>query len=121
MTDSDSDSDTASESSSAAASTATSSGARQDRQTEPAFRLVANADEIAHLVCCRDVSWKRAFCGAEEVEINLAATIACTMCVEHAEAMLPGCLANDPLLCPVDTNPCPDEHEIDLRIAQVTE
>jgi hypothetical protein len=96
----------------------TDADTRPRQRTEPAYSLVAKPDEITHLVCCRDVSWGRAFCGAEETEINLAATVPCTMCIEQAEVMLPGCLTNDPILCPVDGNPCPDEHEIDLRIAR---
>ncbi|MBS2537830.1 hypothetical protein KGQ20_34265 [Catenulispora sp. NF23] len=96
-------------------------GTGTSQRTQPAYTLIARPDEITHLVCCRDASWTRAFCGSEETEVNPAATVACAMCVERAEEMLPGCFANVPTLCPVDGNPCPDEHEIDLRIAREAE
>jgi hypothetical protein len=92
----------------------------QERWAEVQYKLVARPDEITHLVCCRDVSWRTTFCGAEEQEINPAAEIVCTMCVEAAEAMLPGCTSDLVGTCPVDGNPCPPEHEVDLRIARET-
>ncbi|MEO6999957.1 MAG: hypothetical protein ABI112_17920 [Terracoccus sp.] len=38
------------------------------------------------------------------------------MCVEVALQRLPGFFDNDPAVCPMDYQPCPDEHDIDLRI-----
>jgi hypothetical protein len=86
--------------------------------TDPSFRLVARPDEIAHLVCCRDASWKVAFCGAEGDEINPAAEVICSMCVAEARAMRPQLDQDDEPTCPVDGNPCPEEFEIDMRIAR---
>jgi hypothetical protein len=81
------------------------------------MRLDAGPDEITHLVCCRALSWRRAFCGVEQDTINATAELLCTMCVEQAEAMWPGWRADPETFCPVDGQSCPDEHEIDLRIA----
>lgn len=96
----------------------------RDATTAPGTRtrleLISDPDDIVHLVCCRDVVWRVAFCGAEETKVNPAAETACTMCVEEARAMLPDFDAGDHPRCPVDGNPCPDEHEIDLRIARET-
>ncbi len=87
---------------------------------DTAYRLVPDPDELVHLVCCRAESWRTAFCGAECDDINPVATVACTMCLEEAEAMRPGCLAGAEIVCPVDGVPCPEDHEIDLRIARST-
>ncbi|MGW2369431.1 hypothetical protein ACWCZ5_28100 [Streptomyces sp. NPDC001667] len=89
-------------------------------RTEPSFRLDADPDEIGHLVCCRDPSWRTAFCGAEADTVNVAVETLCTICVERAEAMWPGYWADPERFCPVDGQPCPDEHDIDLRIAWET-
>jgi hypothetical protein len=83
---------------------------------EPGLRLTSDEDEIMHLVCCRDTTWAVALCGESSDQINLAGTVVCTMCVDVAEQLRPGCLSQDPLICPKDGEPCPDEHEIDLRI-----
>ncbi|WP_147264701.1 hypothetical protein [Streptomyces sp. NBRC 110611] len=91
-----------------------------EARTEDALRLSASPDDIGHLVCCRALSWRTAFCGAEGDTINPAPELVCTMCVEQAEAMWPGILADPEAFCPVDGQPCPDEHEIDLRIAWET-
>ncbi|PNE32867.1 hypothetical protein AF335_15165 [Streptomyces eurocidicus] len=80
----------------------------------------ADPDDIGHLVCCRDVSWRTAFCGIEGDTINIAVETYCTMCLEQAEAMRPGWLADPGMFCPVDGQPCPDEHDIDQRIAEET-
>jgi hypothetical protein len=90
----------------------------QEQRAEGRYRLVARQEEIVHLVCCRDVSWRKTFCGADGVEINPAAEIVCTMCLEEAGAMRPGWASGEGIVCPVDGNRCPDEHEIDLRIAR---
>lgn len=80
------------------------------------LRLIARPDEIAHLVCCRDVVWRTAFCGVQSEEINPAAEMICSMCLEEAEALLPGWALGDTVVCPVDGNACPPEAEIDERI-----
>lgn len=90
-------------------------------QEETAYRLAPDAEDITHFVCCRS-DWGTAFCGIrDEKNINPAARIICTMCVEVAERMLPGCLSNGEPVCPMDKLPCPDEHEINLRIARETD
>ncbi|GAA0641739.1 hypothetical protein GCM10010174_75260 [Kutzneria viridogrisea] len=94
---------------------------RQEQRTEARYRLVARPEEITHLVCCRDVSWRRTFCGEEGLEINPAAREVCAMCMEEAAAMRPDWLSGSELRCPVDGNPCPDEAEIDRRIAREIE
>ncbi|ONI82990.1 hypothetical protein ALI144C_18250 [Actinosynnema sp. ALI-1.44] len=93
----------------------------QQAHAEGGYQLIAKPDEVTHLVCCRDASWGKAFCGAVTSEINFSVQRLCTMCVEEAEAMLPGCSTNEETLCPVDGNRCPDEHEIELRIARATD
>ncbi|MQY16313.1 hypothetical protein SRB5_65110 [Streptomyces sp. RB5] len=91
-------------------------------RTDESFRLAADRDEIAHLVCCRDISWRTAFCGAGDQDvINMAAEVICTMCLEAVEAMSPGWRTTSGTTCPVDGCACPDEHEIDLRIARETD
>lgn len=101
-------------------STAKQRAHSSEAHTETEFRLSADPDEIGHLVCCRDLSWSRAFCGAEGDTINLAVEMVCTMCVEQAEVMRPGWMAEPEIVCPVDGQPCPDEHEVDQRIARET-
>lgn len=91
-------------------------------QTETTYRLAPDEDEITHLVCCRDVSWRTAFCGVQNTDaINPAAENFCTMCLEAIEAMAPGSLLSPGKFCPVDGNRCPDERELDLRIARETD
>lgn len=90
-------------------------------RNEAAHRLIADPEEITHLVCCRDVVWQTAFCGIRDTgAINPAAEIFCTLCIEAMEAMSPGCVSAEERTCPVDDRRCPDEHEIDLRIARET-
>lgn len=88
-------------------------------RTKP--RLIARPEEITHIVCCRDAEWHKGLCGFEDddLSINPAAEMICTMCLEVAETMRPGWIAA--AVCPLDGIPCPDEHEIDLRIASETE
>jgi hypothetical protein len=71
---------------------------------------------MVHVGCCRDAEWTHGFCGTPVDEVNLAATVLCTMCVEVAQARCPGWLEHDPPIYPNDHRPCPDEHDIDLRI-----
>ncbi|MFD1046137.1 hypothetical protein ACFQ1S_11465 [Kibdelosporangium lantanae] len=86
------------------------------------YQLTDKPEEITHLVCCRDASWGKTFCGEPtDQEININIQQVCTMCVEAAEAMLPGCYAREDAVCPVDGNPCPSEHEIYLSIARATD
>ncbi|WP_109505514.1 hypothetical protein [Nocardioides speluncae] len=80
------------------------------------LELQNDEGEILHLVCCRDPSWTVAFCGFEADVINLTGTTLCTMCVDIARARDPEFATRDRLTCPFDLTPCPDEHEIDLRI-----
>lgn len=82
----------------------------------PRHSLVNDPDDILHLVCCRDPEWRYGWCGADGGNLNTAAETLCTMCVEVAEERLPGFLHNDPMICPMDLHPCPDGHEVDLRI-----
>jgi hypothetical protein len=89
-------------------------------RTGARLRLGTDSDDIVHLVCCRDVSWRTAFCGAEEDTVNLAAETPCTMCVEQVEAMWPGFWADPEWFCPVDGRACPDEYEVYLRVARET-
>ena len=87
----------------------------------PAFDLVDQPDEITHIVCCRDVPWRTAFCGAEGATgINPGALHLCSMCVEEAQARRPGWLFEAQSVCPVDGQPCPSEEEVDARIARET-
>lgn len=85
------------------------------------LRLVSDAELLTHLVCCRDVSWQRTFCGLSGADsVNPAAEVLCTMCLDAMEAMSPGCVSAPVKLCPVDDRRCPDPHEIDLRTAAET-
>lgn len=52
----------------------------------------------------------------EAGNIDLAAEVLCTMCADEAEDRLPGWSTKDPRLCPWERRPCPDDHELDLRI-----
>ncbi len=87
---------------------------------EPQFDLVVKPEDVTHLVCCRDVSWKKALCGFDGDAVNIAATVICTMCFEWAESREPGFSLAEPIICPIDGRPCPDEGEIDQRIARET-
>jgi len=85
-------------------------------EEEPRFSL-SDEDGIAHIVCCREPSWEIAFCGEPNEVIALNATVVCTLCIEVAKSRHPGWnMYADPPMCPNDATPCPDEHEIDLRI-----
>ncbi len=99
-------------------SAATSSGTTARSRQAPDYHLIDRPDEITHLVCCRDASWRVAFCGAEETEINPVAEVICAMCVAEARAMRPEFDTDEELVCPVDGNRCPNEPEIDERIAR---
>ncbi|MGQ0838567.1 hypothetical protein [Actinokineospora sp.] len=99
----------------------TTSQTRSDAMTAGEFRLVAKPDETVHLVCCRDASWQVALCGTECTEINPAAEVVCTMCVEEVTALRPQWRSEAQFVCPVDATRCPDEHEVDLRIARETD
>ncbi len=84
---------------------------------EPRFALTTEAEAIAHLVCCRDANWEIAFCGEPNEHIAVNATVVCTLCIEVAKRRAPAWdMFADPPICPNDGQPCPDEHEIDLRI-----
>ncbi|WP_139977242.1 hypothetical protein [Nocardioides litoris] len=87
-----------------------------DETTRARLELAAEPDEIAHVVCCREDPWERALCGEPIDAVNLAAETVCTLCVEVAMG-LPGWAPDaDPPRCVLDGTPCPDEHDIDLRI-----
>jgi hypothetical protein len=91
--------------------------ARTSQAREPRFALANDEDEIAHIVCCREPSWEVAFCGEANDRINMNATMVCTLCLEVARSRRPDWdMCADPPMCPEDGEPCPDEHEIDLRI-----
>ncbi|MGY3380225.1 hypothetical protein ACVWYS_002182 [Arthrobacter sp. TE12231] len=79
---------------------------------EARYTLGQDPDELAHMVCCRDLDWRKTFCGHQEAEpvILQEATTLCTMCVEAVGG--PG----SPIFsrsCPFDNQPCPDEEELD--------
>ena len=90
------------------------------KQSQPdvrsAYKLVSRPDDITHLVCCRDASWRVAFCGAEDADVNPAAEVVCSMCLEEAQARQPRFGTEERLICPIDGTPCPDEADIDRRI-----
>ena len=91
--------------------------AHPETTEEPRFSLSSDGDEIAHIVCCRDETWDVAFCGEPNDVIAMNATAVCTMCLEVAKARRPDWdMYAVPATCPNDGRPCPDEHEIDLRI-----
>lgn len=97
-------------------------GERTGTRSDAAYRLVANAHEITHIVCCRDVSWRTTFCGIRGADsINPAAETFCTMCLDAMEAMSPGCVSAPVKMCPVDQRGCPDEHDVLLRSADETD
>lgn len=74
---------------------------------------------FAHIVCCRDLDWRRSFCGFQDPDpvIMMDASNLCTMCIE-AVGGLDGPLAHGQ--CPVDDQPCPPEEEIDKIIEERT-
>jgi len=78
--------------------------------------IVDNPDEVVHLVCCRDMDWRKAVCGYEDTEAVIAtsANHFCAMCVEvwTSHGTEPGSGT-----CPFDDQSCPDDDELD-RIIQ---
>ncbi|WP_156465320.1 hypothetical protein [Knoellia sp. Soil729] len=84
--------------------------------TDTRLELRSDPSEITHIVCCRDPEWKNTWCGADADHVNPAATDLCSMCIDVATQRLPSFLANEPTICPMDFERCPDEHEVDLRI-----
>ena len=84
---------------------------------ETKYKLSDNPEEICHLVCCRDLDWRRTLCGYVEEEPTLMVDIEtlCTMCVETAEEM-GGSL--ELRKCPIDDRECPPEEEVDRMIAE---
>lgn len=92
-----------------------------DATTEARFQLSADSEEVTHLVCCRDVSWRVALCGAEQDTLTMVYDTVCTMCVEQIEVLWPGFWEDPEWFCPVDGRPCPDEYEVCLRVARETD
>lgn len=80
------------------------------------LRLTADAEEIAHLVCCRDQPWRVAFCGFESDAINMAAEHICSMCVSEVERLMPDVYQQSSPRCPKDRQPCPSLFEVELRV-----
>lgn len=80
------------------------------------LRLNADADEITHLVCCRDRPWRIAFCGFEADTLNMAAEHICSMCVAEVERLMPDVYEQSTPCCPKDREPCPSQFEVDLRV-----
>ncbi|MFJ4715205.1 hypothetical protein [Streptomyces sp. NPDC088785] len=102
--------------------TASADPSRTPTRTRPAphLDLGTDPDEIGHLVCCRDASWRTAFCGEEQDSVRLDATTVCTLCVEAVTALRPGFRFDPEQICPVDDRRCPDLHEVALRVARET-
>lgn len=84
---------------------------------EVKYNLSDNPEELTHVVCCRDLDWRKALCGYVEEEPNIMTVVEtlCTMCVETAEAMG---AAMGSRQCPIDNQECPPEEEIDRMIAE---
>ncbi len=87
---------------------------------DPLWEVADSGDEVVHLVCCRDVSWRKAFCGEENDAVATSYDNVCTMCAEEAERLRPGWCSSSPNTCPVDGRPCPSEAEVDRLIAERT-
>ncbi|MGK3957514.1 hypothetical protein ACLKOZ_15145 [Arthrobacter sp. R4] len=83
------------------------------------YKLNENPEDFAHMVCCRDLDWRRAICGyvEEDPSIMHYSLNVCTMCVETAERM--GVTVGD-RQCPIDNRACPDDEEVDRMIAERT-
>jgi hypothetical protein len=89
---------------------------RGDQISTASLRLAADPDEIAHLVCCRDESWRVAFCGFETESINMAAEHVCSMCASEVERLMPDFHEHSPPRCPKDRQLCPSQLEVDQRV-----
>lgn len=85
-------------------------------RSEPHFSLANDENDIGHLVCCRDPKWDVALCGEANDRINVNVQMVCTMCIEIAKGFPGWDPQAEPPVCIHDGEPCPDEHEIDLRI-----
>jgi hypothetical protein len=98
--------------------TTTTAGMGLARGVEVTNRLTlsSNENDLLHLVCCREPEWKAAFCGYETDVIDLTGNTVCTMCIEVARQRDSQFGTREIATCPIDLRPCPDEHEIDLRI-----
>ena len=94
----------------------TTDGSTGSVQLASALRLTADADEIAHLVCCRDQPWRVAFCGFESDAINMAAEHICSLCVSEVERLMPDVYEQSPPRCPKDRQMCPTQFEVDTRV-----
>jgi len=78
--------------------------------------LKADADEITHLVCCRDREWGVAFCGHVSDTLNMGAEHFCSMCVSEVERLIPDVYEQTSPHCPKDRALCPTQFEVDLRV-----
>jgi hypothetical protein len=78
---------------------------------EAKYKIGEDPEEMAHFVCCRDLEWRRAFCGYVEENPNLIPDPqnVCTMCVETAESMGGDFQERQ---CPVDHRECPPIEEV---------
>lgn len=85
---------------------------------EAKFRLNDDPDELAHVICCRDLEWRKAACGYEESDpsIMMEANVICTMCIEAIGGL--GALAEG--RCPYDDQPCPDDETLNQIIKDRT-
>lgn len=86
---------------------------------EVEYRLVDNPDELAYFFCCRYLDWRKAACGYEysDMPILKKARVYCTMCVEVIRG-----LGGEPGIpvCPYDSQPRPDDEEMDRSIDELT-
>jgi hypothetical protein len=82
---------------------------------EAKYSLSDNPEELAHLICCRDLEWRRALCGYVEEDPKLLhdSENICTMCVETVERL--GVSLGD-RQCPVDQRECPPDDEVHRMI-----
>ncbi len=87
------------------------SGPAAEAQRKPS----ESPGELDHLVCCRDLEWRRALCGYINDGPSLLhdSDSVCTRCIETAEGM--GAVPRD-RQCPIDNHPCPDEAELQRMI-----
>ncbi|KQQ81458.1 hypothetical protein [Arthrobacter sp. Leaf137] len=86
---------------------------------ETKYELGENPEDFAHMVCCRDLDWRKAICGyvEENPTIMHHSHNICTMCVETAESM--GVVVGE-RQCPIDDQPCPPDEEVDRMIEERT-